>query len=67
VIVACGAELVRSGRKARAEQAFLIQKAGLIVLIYFYCTPETGLVRVIPRSRRFRRLTKPVILRVAIV
>jgi hypothetical protein len=34
VIVAWVAELVRSGRKAGAEQAFLVQKEGLMIQIY---------------------------------
>ena len=49
---------------ARAEQAFLIQKACLIVLIYFHCTPETEPVRAFTCPSCFRLLTNPVILKV---
>jgi hypothetical protein len=62
VIVAWGAKLVKSGGKPRAEQAFLVQKAGLIYLIYLHCTLETPPAPLFPRPPRFRRRSNPVIL-----
>jgi hypothetical protein len=56
VIGACGAELVRSGGTAGAEQAGKI-------LVYFHCTPETAQAPVLmrfPRARRYRRREFPV-------